>query len=34
MNEETGEYVCGICGERFDTEEELERHVHDVGIVD
>jgi DNA-directed RNA polymerase subunit RPC12/RpoP len=35
MNETTsGEYVCEICGERFETEAELERHVHDAGIVD
>jgi len=27
-------YVCGACGKEFDSREELERHVHDVGIVD
>jgi hypothetical protein len=29
-----GEYVCEACEERFDSEAELERHVHDVGLVD
>jgi hypothetical protein len=27
-------YVCGACGKEFDSREALERHVHDVGIVD
>jgi len=27
-------FVCGICGMEFDSRDELERHVHDVGIVD
>ncbi len=27
-------YECGVCGERFESEDELERHVHDVGLVD
>jgi hypothetical protein len=25
---------CGVCGEEFETEADLERHVHEVGIVD
>ncbi|MFT4882398.1 MAG: hypothetical protein ACI9HI_002422 [Salinirussus sp.] len=28
------EYVCDICEERFESEAELERHIHDVGLVD
>ncbi len=28
------EYVCGVCAERFESEAELKRHVHDVGLVD
>ena len=28
------EYVCGVCGESFPTERALERHVHEVGLVD
>jgi hypothetical protein len=28
------ECVCDICEERFDSEAELERHVHDAGLVD
>jgi hypothetical protein len=28
------EYVCGVCGEAFETEAELERHIHEVGLVD
>jgi len=27
-------YECSVCGEVFDSEEEVDRHVHDVGIVD
>jgi hypothetical protein len=29
-----GTHRCEVCGEEFDTERELDRHVHDVGIVD
>ncbi|MFT4881858.1 MAG: hypothetical protein ACI9HI_001874 [Salinirussus sp.] len=29
-----GEFVCDICEERFDSEAEPERHVHDAGLVD
>ncbi|WP_201287888.1 C2H2-type zinc finger protein [Salinirussus salinus] len=29
-----GEYVCEVCGKSFESEAELERHVHDVGLVD
>jgi len=31
---ESDEVVCDICGETFESERELERHVHDVGLVD
>lgn len=34
MTDEDETYECGVCGEEFDTEAALERHVHDVGIVD
>jgi hypothetical protein len=35
MNDtERAEYVCEVCDERFETERELRRHVHDVGLVD
>jgi DNA-directed RNA polymerase subunit RPC12/RpoP len=33
-SESTDEYVCGACGKSFPTEEALERHVHEVGLVD
>ena len=26
--------VCEACGETFESEAALERHVHDVGLVD
>lgn len=29
-----GGYVCDACGKRFETEEALERHVREVGLVD
>lgn len=28
------DYVCERCEKEFDSEEELERHIKDVGIVD
>ena len=28
------EHVCDVCGEAFENEPALKRHVHDVGIVD
>ncbi|MFC7154518.1 C2H2-type zinc finger protein [Halomarina halobia] len=31
---EDGEYECSACGRSFSNEEELRRHVHDVGLVD
>lgn len=27
-------YVCDSCGKEFDSEDELERHIKDVGLVD
>ncbi|WP_168191195.1 hypothetical protein [Haloprofundus sp. MHR1] len=27
-------YVCESCGEEFDTEEALDAHVRDAGLVD
>jgi DNA-directed RNA polymerase subunit RPC12/RpoP len=27
-------YKCDVCGEEFESEEAVERHVHEVGIVD
>jgi|GEM_PF-2960843 hypothetical protein len=32
--EENGEHVCEACGKAFETESALERHVHNVGLVD
>jgi transposase-like protein len=28
------QYVCDICGETFQSERALNRHVHEVGLVD
>ena len=28
------EFVCEVCGETFASAADLERHVHDVGLVD
>lgn len=28
------EHVCEACGKRFETEEALERHIREVGLVD
>jgi hypothetical protein len=28
------EYVCDVCEEVFESEQELQQHVHDVGVVD
>ena len=28
------EYECAACGKTFDSEDALERHLHDVGLVD
>lgn len=27
-------YVCAACGESFDSEESLRRHVYAVGLVE
>jgi len=27
-------YVCEACGESFDSEEDLRRHVYAVGLVE
>jgi DNA-directed RNA polymerase subunit RPC12/RpoP len=27
-------YVCDRCGKEFDSEEALDRHIREVGIVD
>lgn len=35
MNDtESAAYVCEVCGETFESEAELEGHVHDKGLVD
>lgn len=35
MSEKTDhEYVCDACGDQFDSEAALERHIHEVGLVD
>lgn len=28
------EYRCEACGETFETRTALERHVHEIGLVD
>jgi hypothetical protein len=28
------EHVCEACGKAFESEDELEQHVHDVGLVE
>ena len=30
----TDEYVCEECGREFDSEEELKRHLWEVGLVE
>jgi len=32
--EATERYRCAACGETFETRSDLERHVHDAGLVD
>lgn len=32
--DQSGEFVCDICEESFDSQRALERHVHEVGLVD
>lgn len=36
MTEDTDdeEYVCEACGESFESEEALERHIEEVGLVE
>lgn len=29
-----GEHVCEACGKAFESEAELDRHVHEVGLID
>jgi hypothetical protein len=28
------EFVCEACEKSFESEEALERHVHEIGLVD
>jgi hypothetical protein len=28
------DWTCDACGKSFDSEAELDRHVHEVGLVD
>lgn len=30
---EQDHYVCEACGKTFESEEELQEHVYDVGLV-
>lgn len=32
--ETNSEYRCAACGQQFETRNELERHVRQVGLVD
>jgi hypothetical protein len=32
--EDQKEHVCEACGEPFDSEEELRKHVYAVGLVE
>jgi hypothetical protein len=34
MPTDTTKLRCDVCGERFESEPALRRHVHDVGLVD
>ncbi len=34
MSTENTELRCDVCGQRFESEAALRRHVHDVGLVD
>lgn len=31
---ENEQYVCEACGEPFETEEDLRRHLYAVGLVE
>ncbi|SIS13619.1 hypothetical protein [Natronorubrum thiooxidans] len=31
---EADEFVCGICDERFDSADALEKHIHEIGLVE
>lgn len=33
MTTDTEEWTCEACGETFESEDELERHIHEVGLV-
>ena len=34
MSTDTVKLRCDVCGQRFESEAALRRHVHDVGLVD
>ena len=34
MTDDNEEHVCEACGKSFESEEALERHVREVGLVD
>jgi hypothetical protein len=34
MSTENNGLRCDVCGQRFESEAALRRHVHDVGLVD
>jgi uncharacterized membrane protein YvbJ len=34
VNDSRDEYECAACGKTFASEQELQRHVKDVGLVD
>jgi hypothetical protein len=34
MSTDDAAWVCEACGDSFESEAALERHVHEVGLVD
>ena len=30
----TEDHRCAVCGKEFESEEALDRHVHEIGLVD